>query len=108
VGSMIAEPVRVPTNSGHSPGFLVYANEELLCVVVRIDEQGHAARGRWKISLGLGPCNGETPQPLEYLDEAIRWMVGRYGGCTIREDKIQAIASQMENATIALMACSTP
>jgi hypothetical protein len=105
VGFMIAEPILLPTKSGKSPGFLVYAEDALLCVLMRMDEPGRN-EGRWKVTLGMGPCSGEAPPPLEYLDEALRWIVGRCASSLICEDRIEHIAGQMEQATVALTTCS--
>jgi hypothetical protein len=105
VGVMIAEPVLLPTHAGKSPGFLLYADDALLCVVMRVDEPG-LDKGRWKICLGMGPCSGASPRPVEYLDEAPRWIVGRCAGSRICEERIEAIAWQMEQATVAMTTCA--
>jgi hypothetical protein len=106
VGILIAEPVLVPTDSGNSPGFLVYANDELICLVVRIDKIGDAHVGRWQVPWGTGPCSGHTPPPAEYLDEVVGWIAQRCAGSMICTDRIEEIAAEMEQATITLMTCA--
>jgi hypothetical protein len=52
------QPVKVLVDGHDSEGRLIFADDQLTGVIVRLDGEAHAPehKGRWHLEAGFGPC----------------------------------------------------
>jgi hypothetical protein len=68
-------PVEVMTGSGDQEGRLVFADRQLVAVLVYLDDVVHEdERGGWFLEVGFGPCNGAHQPVFGSLEEAEAWV----------------------------------
>jgi hypothetical protein len=70
--------ITVETGSRDEEGCLVYVQDRLVAVLVRLDEEEHSdldEKGQWFLEAGFGPCANGGASTLAFgsLDEAQRW-----------------------------------
>jgi hypothetical protein len=69
------QPVQVMTGHADSDGRLVLADEQLVAVLVRLeDEEYGPKRGGWFLEAGFGPCGVSMPPVFATLDDAVTWL----------------------------------
>jgi hypothetical protein len=73
------QPAKVDTGSPDRDGFLVFADEALVAVFVRLEDEGHGdERGHWFLEAGFGRCNASPHSPaFRSPDEAQQWVLNR-------------------------------
>lgn len=63
---------------GHdSEGLLIFADDQLSAVIVRLDGEAHAPeqKGRWHLEAGFGPCDVRIAPPVFTTpDDAAGWV----------------------------------
>lgn len=71
-------PVVVNTGAGGQDGLLVFANDELVAVLVVLDEEYDRdvnMQGRWFLEAGFGPCQTWSKgHVFATQDEALAWV----------------------------------
>jgi len=73
------QPVEVDTGTSDRDGFLVFVDNALVAVLVRLEDKEHGAmRGQWLLEVGFGRCNA-TPQTSVFKspDDAQKWVLKR-------------------------------
>jgi hypothetical protein len=72
------QPVIVDTNAPDEEGRLVFANDRLVAVLVRLSEEHGRKAGRWYLEQGFGKLEGLVPPIFTDLDEAQDWLAQRF------------------------------
>lgn len=73
------QPVTVETNAPDEEGCLVFANDRLVAVLVRLSAEHGRKAGRWYLEHGFGKLEGLVPPIFTDLDEAQDWVAQRIG-----------------------------
>jgi hypothetical protein len=77
------QPVKVLVDGHDSEGRLIFADDQLASVVVRLDGEAHAPehKGHWHLEAGFGKCDSRTaPTIFMTLEEAAGWVRQRLTG----------------------------
>jgi hypothetical protein len=64
------QPVTVDTNAPDEEGCLVFANDRLVAVLVRLSEEHGKKAGRWFLEHGFGKLDGPAHPDFTDLNEA--------------------------------------
>lgn len=81
--ALVLRPVRVDTEGEDEEGCLVFGNDRLVAVLVRLFSQHGALAGRWHLEHGFGTLDGPEHPSFASLDAARGWVgrrLGRTGG----------------------------
>jgi hypothetical protein len=73
------QPVTVETNAPDEEGCLVFANNRLVAVLVRLSDAHGRKAGRWYLEHGFGKLDGLAQPILTDLDEAQDWVAQCFG-----------------------------
>jgi len=73
------QPVTVETNAPDEEGCLVFVNNRLVAVLVRLSHKHGRKAGRWYLEHGFSKLEGLIPPIFADLDEAQDWVVQRIG-----------------------------
>jgi hypothetical protein len=73
------QPVTVETNAPDEEGRLVFANNRLVAVLVRLSHEHGRKAGRWYLEHGFGKLEGLVAPIFADLDEAQDWVAQRIG-----------------------------
>ncbi len=78
------QPAKVDTRSPDRDGFLVFADDALVAVLVRLEDKAHGDwRGHWFLEAGFGRCNPSPQRPaFRSPDDAQNWVLGRLSRST--------------------------
>lgn len=71
------QPVKVRIDGHDSEGRLIFADDQLSAVIVRLDGEAHAHdhKGRWHLEAGFGPCEARVAPPtFTTPEEAAAWV----------------------------------
>jgi hypothetical protein len=71
------QPVRVRIDGHDTEGRLIFADDQLSAVIVRLDGETHVPdhKGRWHLEAGFGPCDARiAPPTFETPEEAEAWV----------------------------------
>jgi hypothetical protein len=70
------ETTLVITGSPDQEGVLVFVDERLAAVLVRLAHVSHPAqmRGKWFLEAGFGPCASSSQKLFSSLEEAEAWI----------------------------------
>ncbi len=71
--------VTVDTNAPDQEGRLVFADDRLVAVLVRLSGQHGRKAGRWYLEHGFGRLDGPAHPIFADLDEARDWLAQRFG-----------------------------
>ncbi len=71
------EPVRVDTGIRDEEGRLVFADGQLVAVLVRLSDQHEDAAGQWFYEIGFGRLDGPKHPTFADLDGAQEWVGNR-------------------------------
>ncbi|GJD89296.1 MULTISPECIES: hypothetical protein [Methylobacterium] len=75
--SLRLQPVRVETGSGDEDGRLVFRDDALIALLVRLSDNHDADSGKWFLEAGFG-CVAQERNPLfEDLEQAQAWFATR-------------------------------
>jgi hypothetical protein len=77
------QPVKVLVDGHDSEGRLIFADDQLASVVVRLDGEAHAPehKGHWHLEAGFGKYDSRTaPTIFMTLEEAAGWVRQRLTG----------------------------
>lgn len=77
------QDVKVLIDSHDTEGRLIFADDQLSAVIVRLDGDAHAAehRGRWHLEAGFGRCDTRMAPPLfKNPEEAGAWVKQKLAG----------------------------
>ncbi len=72
-------PVMVDTNAPDEEGCLVFADNRLVAVLVRLSKEHGRKAGRWYLEHGFGKLEGLVPPIFTDLNEARDWVSQRIG-----------------------------
>lgn len=81
--ALLLRPVRVDTQCEDEEGCLVFGDDRLVAVLVRLSGQHGALAGRWHLEHGFGALDSPEHPSFASLDAARGWMgrrLGRTGG----------------------------
>jgi hypothetical protein len=70
--------VAVDTNAVDEEGCLVFADNRLVAVLVRLSELHGRKAGRWYLEHGFGKLDGPAHPDFTDLDEAQDWVAQRF------------------------------
>jgi hypothetical protein len=70
--------VAVDTNAVDEEGCLVFADNRLVAVLVRLSELHGRKAGRWSLDHGFGKLDGPAHPDFTDLDEAQDWVAQRF------------------------------
>jgi hypothetical protein len=73
------QPVMVDTNAPDEEGSLVFADNRLVAVLVRLSKEHGRKAGRWYLEHGFGKLDGPAHPIFADLDEAQDWVAQRVG-----------------------------
>ncbi len=73
-----SRPVTVDTDAADQEGCLVFADNRLVAVLVRLSGQHGRKAGRWYLEHGFGRLEGPAHPIFTDLDEARDWLVQRF------------------------------
>jgi hypothetical protein len=77
---VVCQAVHVATGSADNEGFLVFVDDVLAAVFVRLEDQAHGPlRGQWFLETGFGRYQVKSPPVFEKIDEAQKWVLKRSG-----------------------------
>jgi hypothetical protein len=76
VSVMLAD-VKVNTCSDDQDGRLVFADERLVAVLVRLSDRHGENAGHWYVEHGFGPLDGRAHPTFDGLDAAEAWIAMR-------------------------------
>jgi len=73
------QPAKIATGSPDHDGFLVFADDVLVAVFVRLEDEAHGdLRGHWFLEAGFGRCNLSPQHPaFGSPSEAQNWVLNR-------------------------------
>jgi hypothetical protein len=74
------QPVKVLVDGHDGAGRLIFADDQLSAVIVRLDGEAHRPehRGCWHLEAGFGPCEARTPPPpFTTAEDAAAWVSQR-------------------------------
>ncbi len=77
------QPVKVLIDGHESEGRLIFADDQLAAVIVRLDGQAHATehKGHWHLEAGFGRCEARiAPPAFTALEDAEAWVRQRLAG----------------------------
>ena len=74
--TLVTKPVRVRTN-GDEEGCLVFSDDRLVAVLVRLSEHNEVAPGQWFYETGFGPLDGPDHPTFATLDQARDYVAAR-------------------------------
>ena len=74
------QPVRVDTGSADQQGCLVFVDDRLVAVLVRLSEQHDDKAGRWFLEHGFGRLDGPAHPTFDDIGTAQAWIAGRLAG----------------------------
>jgi len=71
-----SQPVKVLVDGHDSEGRLIFANDQLSAVIVRLDGDAHAPdyKNLWNLEAGFGKCNVPDPPLFRTPEEAGAWV----------------------------------
>lgn len=71
-----SQPVKVLVDGHDSEGRLIFANDQLSAVIVRLDGEAHAPdyRSLWNLEAGFGKCNVRSAPLFRTPEEAGAWV----------------------------------
>ena len=75
--NLYLQPVQVATGSTDTESHLVFANDFLVAVLVRLSDEHEADAGRWCLEAGFGPIDDPRPPTFADVDEAKAWIANR-------------------------------
>jgi hypothetical protein len=75
--TLTLQPVRVETGSNDQEGCLVFSDERLVAVLVRLSDQHDDLAGHWYYEHGFGPFDGPAHPVFGSLDAAQAWIEQR-------------------------------
>jgi hypothetical protein len=85
------QPVEVMTGCRDQDGHLVFADEQLVAVLVRLEDAVHEdERGGWFLEVGFGLCNRSRQPVFGSLQEAQAWVQEQVRGYLGRSAFISA------------------
>jgi hypothetical protein len=73
------QPITVETNAHDEEGCLVFVNNRLVAVLVRLSEEHGRKAGRWYLEHGFGKLDGPAHPIFIDLNEAKNWVAQRVG-----------------------------
>ena len=73
------QPVTVETNAADEDGCLVFADNRLVAVLVRLSDLHGKKAERWYLEHGFGKLDGPAHPIFTDLEEARNWMAQRVG-----------------------------
>lgn len=70
------QPLRVLIDGHDSEGRLIFADDHLSAVIVRLDGEHHDLQGKglWHLEAGFGKCNTASAPLFKTPDEAGAWV----------------------------------
>ena len=74
------QPVKVLVDGHDSEGRLIFADDHLTSVIVRLDGEAHLPeqKGHWHLEAGFGKCDARiAPPTFTTLEEAGAWVKQR-------------------------------
>ncbi|MGQ7792834.1 hypothetical protein ACUN0C_10535 [Faunimonas sp. B44] len=71
------KPVRIETGSPDEDGRLVFADDRLVAILVRLSDQ-HEAAGKWFLEAAFGPAETGDHPVFADLDAASTWLAARF------------------------------
>jgi hypothetical protein len=74
--TLVTQPVRVGTGADEE-GCLVFSEDRLVAVLVRLSDQNEIAPGEWFYETGFGPLNGPEHPTFATLEEAKAYISDR-------------------------------
>jgi hypothetical protein len=74
--TLVTQPVRVGTGADEE-GCLVFSEDRLVAVLVRLSHQNEIAPGQWFYETGFGPLGGPEHPNFATLDDAKHYIVDR-------------------------------
>jgi hypothetical protein len=77
--TLTLEPVRVATGAEDEEGRLVFADERLVAVLVRLSDQHDALAGRWFFEAGFGRLDSPNRPIFADLRATQAWIERRLG-----------------------------
>ncbi|MGF9756191.1 hypothetical protein AAII07_13370 [Microvirga sp. 0TCS3.31] len=78
-----SKPVKVRIDGHDSDGRLIFADDQLSAVIVRLDGEAHIPehKGQWHLEAGFGPCDVRlAPPTFSTPEEAGAWVQQRLAG----------------------------
>jgi hypothetical protein len=76
--NLILQPVRIETGGPDEDGCLVFADNRLVAVLVRLSDQHEGLAGQWYYEHGFGPFNGPAHPTFSTIEAAQDWIELRY------------------------------
>ncbi len=73
-----SRPVTVDTDAADQEGCLVFADNRLVAVLVRLSKEHGRKAGRWYLEHGFGKLEGPVHPIFADLDEAQDWLAQRF------------------------------
>jgi hypothetical protein len=74
------QPVKVLVDGHDGEGRLIFVDDQLSAVIVRLDGEAHFSEndGLWHLEAGFGPCAPRTPPPpFPTAEDAAVWVSQR-------------------------------
>jgi len=79
------QPVTVETNAADEDGCLVFADNRLVAVLVRLSELHGRKAGRWYSEHGFGKLDGPAHPDFTDLDKARDWVAQRLARTKVQQ-----------------------
>ena len=78
------KPTRVATGSHDEDGLLIFADDRLAAVLVRLDDDCHddEIRGHWFAEAAFGPLESGAGTCFDSIDDVRRWVLNRLAAST--------------------------
>ena len=74
---LVLQPVRIDTGGADEDGCLVFADNWLVAVLVRLSDQHEGLAGQWYYEHGFGPFNGPAHPTFRTIEAAQDWIEQR-------------------------------
>jgi hypothetical protein len=78
--SLTQQPVRIAVGGDDEEGCLVFANDELVAVLVRLSRLHEELAGRWYLEAGFGRLDGPHKPTFRDLGAAREWITRHLTG----------------------------
>ena len=74
---IIDQPIQIETNSPDHDGCLVFADDKLVAVLVRLEGDYGEDKGKWLLEAGFGRVASPIPPTFSSMEEARIWISDR-------------------------------
>src|SRR5215213_9100017 len=96
--SLTEQPVQVAVGCDDEEGCLIFADDRLVAVLVRLSRLHEELAGRWYLEVGLGQLEGPSKPTFRDLGTAKEWITRRLTDTAAERQPLLSVLSQIRNS----------